>query len=96
MPVCNPLHVAVLGEGHEAALKLGWISSRLINKIQLSFPSYNVLCQHLAFKWHAATCLKNMLLMLLGRPLLGRLLLGRLLLGQAVIQQAANNSNECH
>ncbi len=45
LPVCYSLRLAVLGESHEAALKLCRVRCGLINKVQLTFPCHNVL-QH--------------------------------------------------
>ena len=45
LPVCYSLFLAILGESHEAAIKLCRVCCGLINKVQLTFPCHNVL-QH--------------------------------------------------
>ena len=98
-PVCNPLHLPVLGEGHKTALELGWISSWLIDKIQLPFPSHDVLCQHLAAaaqryaqqKAYASQCSAGC--RWVGWCRAG-CCWGRLSMGQAAAEQAINNNNE--
>jgi hypothetical protein len=56
LPVCYSLHLAILGESHEAALKLCRVCCGLINKVQLTFPCHNVLQKMLCWTplglWH--------------------------------------------